>query len=283
MLMMLDLLGEIGQDPRRPGNGDAELWRYVGLRVPQLVAALPALRGAARHADRLRRPQPEQRGRRDEGGGHVRPPDPRAADPRQPARRRGGLSPSTRRSSTRATRPLTAWNGADYGPVPPDSGISSNVWVAQWRRSDPRRPRRRARRGVRARRRHALRRASGETLAAHHDRRTGARRARRRLAACSTRKVYDTATNVVQQARHARSRSARSRAATVHARQGQCRTRRISDACNEAIIEPRPRRPPDRRSAQRLVAQDQRAAVGRADAVARRGSRRSASRARARC
>ena len=38
VLMTLDLLGNSGDILAYPGNGDAELWRYVGLRVPQLVA-----------------------------------------------------------------------------------------------------------------------------------------------------------------------------------------------------------------------------------------------------
>ena len=38
ILMTLDLLGESGKILAVPGNGDAELWRYVGLRIPLLVA-----------------------------------------------------------------------------------------------------------------------------------------------------------------------------------------------------------------------------------------------------
>ena len=38
VLMTLDLLGESGKILRVPGNGDAQLWHYVGLRIPQLVA-----------------------------------------------------------------------------------------------------------------------------------------------------------------------------------------------------------------------------------------------------
>ena len=38
ILMTLDLLGNSGEILAHPGNGDAELWRYVGLRIPQLVA-----------------------------------------------------------------------------------------------------------------------------------------------------------------------------------------------------------------------------------------------------
>ena len=38
ILMTLDLLGESGKIFAVPGNGDAELWRYVGLRLPLLVS-----------------------------------------------------------------------------------------------------------------------------------------------------------------------------------------------------------------------------------------------------
>jgi lipopolysaccharide export system permease protein len=38
VLMTLDLLGNSGQILAHSGNGDAELWRYVSLRAPQLVA-----------------------------------------------------------------------------------------------------------------------------------------------------------------------------------------------------------------------------------------------------
>jgi lipopolysaccharide export system permease protein len=38
VLMTLDLLGEAGKILAVPGNGDAALWQYVGLRVPVLVS-----------------------------------------------------------------------------------------------------------------------------------------------------------------------------------------------------------------------------------------------------
>jgi len=41
ILMMLDLLGKTGQILGHPGNGDAELWRYVGLRLPPARLPLP--------------------------------------------------------------------------------------------------------------------------------------------------------------------------------------------------------------------------------------------------
>jgi lipopolysaccharide export system permease protein len=39
ILMILDLLGNSGKILAHPANGDAELWRYVGLRIPQLISA----------------------------------------------------------------------------------------------------------------------------------------------------------------------------------------------------------------------------------------------------
>ena len=38
VLQMLDLLGNSGDILAYPGNGDAQLWHYVGLRAPQIVA-----------------------------------------------------------------------------------------------------------------------------------------------------------------------------------------------------------------------------------------------------
>src|SRR5689334_10277381 len=38
ILMTLDLLGESGKILAVPGNGDADLWRYVSLRIPLLIS-----------------------------------------------------------------------------------------------------------------------------------------------------------------------------------------------------------------------------------------------------
>ena len=38
VLMTLDLLGESGKILAVPGNGDAELWQYVALRIPLLTS-----------------------------------------------------------------------------------------------------------------------------------------------------------------------------------------------------------------------------------------------------
>ena len=38
ILQMLDLLSESGNILGYPGNGEAQLWTYVSLRIPQLIA-----------------------------------------------------------------------------------------------------------------------------------------------------------------------------------------------------------------------------------------------------
>ena len=110
VLMTLDLLGESGKILAVPGNGDAELWHYVSLRIPLLVSrflpfsvllgTLIAFVGA----------QPAQRSRGDEGRGPFGAPDPRAADPRQHRHRRCCCSPSTRRWWSSRRRVVTAWS-----------------------------------------------------------------------------------------------------------------------------------------------------------------------------
>ena len=95
ILMMLDLLGNSGKILAHPGNGDAELWRYVGLRIPQLIARFLPFSVLLGTLITLRRPQPAQRDHLDEGGGHFRAPDHRAADPRRRPDRASSISPST--------------------------------------------------------------------------------------------------------------------------------------------------------------------------------------------
>ncbi len=38
VMQMLDLLGESGKILAQKGNGEAQLWEYVALRTPQLIA-----------------------------------------------------------------------------------------------------------------------------------------------------------------------------------------------------------------------------------------------------
>ena len=128
VLMALDLLGESGKILKVPGNGEAELWRYVSLRVPLLVSrflpfsvllgALIAFAGLNQHSEVV-------------------------------SMKAAGLSahqilaPMVVASMgvaialfafnelvvVKAARTVNAWSDADYEPIPPDSGILSNVWI----------------------------------------------------------------------------------------------------------------------------------------------------------
>jgi lipopolysaccharide export system permease protein len=128
ILMTLDLLGESGKILAHEGNGDAELWRYVSLRIPMLIArflpfavllgTLITLAALNQHSEVI-------------------------------AMKAAGISAHqiiaplivasfavaalsfafNERVVTRAAAALGAWEAVDYGPVPPETGVSSNVWV----------------------------------------------------------------------------------------------------------------------------------------------------------
>jgi lipopolysaccharide export system permease protein len=128
ILMTLDLLGESGKILAPPQNGDSELWRYVSLRIPMLIArflpfavllgTLITLAALNQHSEVI-------------------------------SMKAAGISAHqiiaplivasfaiaaisfafNERVVTRATAALAAWEAVDYGQVPPQSGVSSNVWV----------------------------------------------------------------------------------------------------------------------------------------------------------
>jgi lipopolysaccharide export system permease protein len=130
ILQTLDLLGESGNILRHPGNGDAQLWQYVSLRLPQLVArflpfsvllgALITLAGLNQNSEVV-------------------------------AMKAAGISAHEilaplilasvfiaaftfffqERIVTRATATLSAWQAVDYGAMPRDSHVLNNVWVRQ--------------------------------------------------------------------------------------------------------------------------------------------------------
>ncbi len=128
VLQMLDLLSEAGNVLAYPGNGDGELWRYVSLRSPQIIARfLPfsVLLGTLVTLTTLN------------------------ANSEVVSMKAGGLSAHqilaplilasmavagisfvfNERVVVRATATLTAWEDAKFGPIPGDRGIKSNVWV----------------------------------------------------------------------------------------------------------------------------------------------------------
>ena len=128
ILMTLDLLGESGKILAVPGNTDADLWRYVGLRLPILFSRfLPfsvllgtliafvglyqnsevvAMKAAGLSAHQILAPL-------------VLASIGIAA----------GLFAFNELVVVNATRAVTAWSDNDYKPVPPSSGMVSNVWV----------------------------------------------------------------------------------------------------------------------------------------------------------
>ncbi len=128
VLMMLDLLSKTGDILAVEGNGQAEIFTYVMLRIPQLVsrflpysvllATLIALVGLNQNSEVV-------------------------------AMKAAGLSAHqvlaplfltaaviavvsftfNERVVTRANATLKAWEAAEYGPIPEDSGVRTNVYV----------------------------------------------------------------------------------------------------------------------------------------------------------
>lgn len=128
ILMTLDLLGESGKILAVPGNGDAELWRYVSLRLPLLVSrflpfsvllgTLIAFVGLNQHSEVV-------------------------------AMKAAGLSAHqilaplilaslgvaallfvfNETVVVKSAAQVNAWSDNDYRPIPPESGVHGNVWV----------------------------------------------------------------------------------------------------------------------------------------------------------
>jgi lipopolysaccharide export system permease protein len=128
VLMMLDLLSNTAEILAHPGNGQAELLRYVSLRVPQLIARfLPysvllatiitlatfnqnsevvAMKAAGLSAHQILAPLVLA----------------------------AGLVAAfsfafNERIVTRATSSLKAWEAAEYGPIPDDPSLRANIYL----------------------------------------------------------------------------------------------------------------------------------------------------------
>ncbi len=128
VLQMLDLLSESGKVLAHAGNGESELWTYVTLRAPQLMARF--LPYSVLLATILTLSVLNQ-------------------NSEVIAMKSAGLSAHqvlaplmltavvvalvsfafNERVVTRSNSTLKAWQAVDYGPVPEDSGVRSNIFV----------------------------------------------------------------------------------------------------------------------------------------------------------
>jgi lipopolysaccharide export system permease protein len=128
ILMTLDLLGESGKILGAEGNGDAELWRYVVLRLPILVSrflpfsvllgALIAFVGLNQHSEVV--------AMKAAGLSAHQILAPLIVASLGLA---GALFVFNETVVVKSARVVTAWSDNDYEPVPPDSGVLSNVWL----------------------------------------------------------------------------------------------------------------------------------------------------------
>jgi lipopolysaccharide export system permease protein len=128
ILMTLDLLGESGKILRVEGNGEAELWRYVSLRLPQLISRfLPfaVLLGTLIALATLNQNSEVVSMKAAGISAHQ------IIAPLIVASL--GVAAITfafnERVVTRATETLAAWEKVDYGPVPKDTGVVPDVRV----------------------------------------------------------------------------------------------------------------------------------------------------------
>jgi lipopolysaccharide export system permease protein len=128
ILLALDLLGESGDILAVPGNGDAQLWYYVSLRLPQIVSRfLPfsVLLGTLITLATLNQ-NSEIISMKAAGISAHQILAPLIVASLAIA----GISFwFNDHVVARATNVLSAWQDVDYGPVPQSHGVVSNVWV----------------------------------------------------------------------------------------------------------------------------------------------------------
>ncbi|HEX6603501.1 MAG TPA: LPS export ABC transporter permease LptG [Sphingomicrobium sp.] len=128
VLMTLDLLGESGRILAVPGNGDSDLWRYVGLRLPLLVSRfLPfsVLLGALIAFVELNQ-HSEVVSMKAAGVSAHQMLAPLIIVSIGIA---AALFAFNETVVVKSARVVTAWSDNDYKPIPPESGILSNVWI----------------------------------------------------------------------------------------------------------------------------------------------------------
>jgi lipopolysaccharide export system permease protein len=130
VLMMLDLLGESGKILAVPGNGDADLWRYIGLRLPLLISrflpfsvllgTLIVFVGLNQHSEVV--------AMKAAGVSAHQMLAPLVLASIAVAAAAFAFNETV---VVQSARIVNAWTENDYKPIPPESGIVSNVWVTR--------------------------------------------------------------------------------------------------------------------------------------------------------
>ncbi len=130
VLMALDLLGESGKILAVPGNGDAQLWHYAGLRLPLLVSRfLPfsVLLGTLIMFVALNQ-NSEVVAMKAAGISAHQMLAPLILASLVIA---GAAFLFNETVVVKSARAVNAWSDNDYRPIPPETGIISNVWVVR--------------------------------------------------------------------------------------------------------------------------------------------------------
>ncbi|WP_026091805.1 LPS export ABC transporter permease LptG [Blastomonas sp. AAP53] len=130
VLQSLDLLGQSGKIMAYPGNGQAQLLTYISLRAPQIIdLVLPfsvLLATIITLATLNQNSEVVAMKAAGLSAHQVLAPLLIAAF---------GVSAITfvfsERILTRATATLSAWEQADFGPIPRDSNVKANIWVRE--------------------------------------------------------------------------------------------------------------------------------------------------------
>lgn len=128
ILQTLDLLGESGKILGVAGNSDSDVWRYVGMRLPQIVETfLPfaVLLGTILTLITLNQNSEVVAMKASGMSAHQV-----LAPLFLAALLVAGISFAfNERIVTRSTAALSAWQKVEYKRVPKDSGVRTNIWV----------------------------------------------------------------------------------------------------------------------------------------------------------
>ena len=130
VLQTLDLLGESGKILAVPTNGEADIWRYVGLRLPQIVARfLPfsVLLGTILTLITLNQNSEVVAMKAAGMSAHQV-----LAPLLLAALLVAGISFAfNERIVARANAALSAWQKIEYAEIPRDSGVRTNIWARE--------------------------------------------------------------------------------------------------------------------------------------------------------